>query len=274
MKSIGGFFEFELKFGKEYHYNAIKLNSGRNALEYILRIRKYKEIYIPWFTCNVIVEPLVKLNIPYKFYHIDNKFEPILDGYEYKPGTAFLYTNYFGMKGKFIKELKIKNLVIDNSQAFFDIPHKGIDSFYSPRKFFGVPDGSYLYTNKEADFKLNKDCSYKRTSHLLKRADCGPERAYDLFKRNDALISRLPLRTMSDLTSRLLCSINYSEVRKRRIENTEYVHSEFYNINKIKINIKNITTLCTFPLLIEKTGLKEVFTHQRNHDGCPLSAAC
>ena len=32
--SIGGYFELELPQGEEYHKNAIRLNTGRNAFEY------------------------------------------------------------------------------------------------------------------------------------------------------------------------------------------------------------------------------------------------
>jgi hypothetical protein len=46
MKSIGGFFSLELShstWGERYP-KAIKLNSGRSCLEYILIARKYKKV--------------------------------------------------------------------------------------------------------------------------------------------------------------------------------------------------------------------------------------
>ena len=36
MNPIGGYFELELRKGEEYHKEAIRLNSGRNAFEYVL----------------------------------------------------------------------------------------------------------------------------------------------------------------------------------------------------------------------------------------------
>ena len=36
MKEIGGYFELELVQNKEYHFDAIKLNSARNAFKYII----------------------------------------------------------------------------------------------------------------------------------------------------------------------------------------------------------------------------------------------
>ena len=41
MKSIGGYLELELKKNEEYHKEALRLNSGRNALEYILKSNTY-----------------------------------------------------------------------------------------------------------------------------------------------------------------------------------------------------------------------------------------
>lgn len=44
---IGGYFELELKKGTDYHSKALKLNTGRNAFEYILKVKGYKRhIYL------------------------------------------------------------------------------------------------------------------------------------------------------------------------------------------------------------------------------------
>ena len=74
---IGGYFELELNKSIDYHRNAIALNTARNALEYILIAKKYQKVYIPYFTCDVILEPFQKLNIAYEFYKIDENFECI-----------------------------------------------------------------------------------------------------------------------------------------------------------------------------------------------------
>ena len=40
---IGGYFGLELLDNGEFHKNAIRLNTGRNALEYILQSNRYKK---------------------------------------------------------------------------------------------------------------------------------------------------------------------------------------------------------------------------------------
>lgn len=91
-KPIGGYFELELPCKAEYYTNAVRLNTGRNCLEYILRLRQYKKVYIPYYTCEVVLEPFHKLNIEYEFYHINEKLE-LADSIQLKEKEAILYTN-------------------------------------------------------------------------------------------------------------------------------------------------------------------------------------
>ena len=46
MKSIGGYFELELKNNGRYHPKSIALNTARNAFEYVLKVRTYKKLII------------------------------------------------------------------------------------------------------------------------------------------------------------------------------------------------------------------------------------
>lgn len=72
---IGGYFELELRRGEHYHKNALCINTARNCFEYILLARKYKKIYIPFFTCEVMLQPLHKHHIEYEFYSINFDLE-------------------------------------------------------------------------------------------------------------------------------------------------------------------------------------------------------
>ena len=168
MKPIGGYFELELRPGKEYHTNLIRLNTGRNSLEYILRVKKYKKVYLPYYTCDTVLEPLEKLRIDYVFYRIDRKLEPVID-FDINDDEALIYNNYYGLKGATVQKLAGEDfhLIVDNAQAFFDKPLPGIDTFYSPRKFFGVPDGGYVATEKENPDRLERDNSANRLGHLI-----------------------------------------------------------------------------------------------------------
>jgi hypothetical protein len=239
MKEIGGYFELELNKKEEYHKEAIRLNTGRNALEYILLVNSYSKVYLPFFTCEVLLEPLNKHKISYEFYNIDEQFEPLFDYNRVKPNEAFLYTNYFGLKDSFVIQIAAfcKNLIIDCAQSFFSKPIPGIDTFYSARKFFGVPDGAYLYSDTKLNISFEKDVSFDRFSHLLKRLDSSAEDGYKDFVHNDLSLSNQDIKEMSALSERLLSSIDYTIYANRRIRNFNFLHEGLEKKNKLKIGL-------------------------------------
>lgn len=232
MNSIGGYFELELKQGEHYHKDALRLNTARNCLEYILVARKYTKVFIPYYTCASVLEPLMKLNVEYEFYSIDKLLEPTSLP-PLQNGEAFLYTNYFGLKQSCVTNLANhykQQLIVDNSQAFFANTIKGIDTFYSARKFFGVPDGAYLYTDCIIDKPLETDMSFARMAHLLKRIDLGAEAGYKDFKITEDLLSNNAIKRMSSITESILTSIDYEQVKQKRIQNYNILgsHLGFY----------------------------------------------
>ncbi|MBO5560987.1 MAG: hypothetical protein J6A07_05000, partial [Firmicutes bacterium] len=60
-------------------------------------------------------------------------------------------------------------MIIDNTQAYFQMPVNGVDTFYTCRKFFGVTDGAVLYTASAVDTELDIDESYTRMTYILGR---------------------------------------------------------------------------------------------------------
>ncbi|MCK9453172.1 MAG: hypothetical protein M0Q90_15865 [Bacteroidales bacterium] len=253
MNSIGGYFELELPQGEEYHKNAIRLNTGRNAFEYVLRAKKYKKVYLPYYTCDVMLEPIKKLQLDYEFYNIDEIFFPIFDFSKVKPLDVFVYTNYFGICDNQVQEVsqKCKNLIIDNSHAFFAKPLAAADTFYSPRKFFGLPDGAYLYTNKELEIELEQDNSLNRFGHLLGRVEEGAETYYNIFKENDISLIGQPIKVMSKLSKRLLHSIDYKHIAIQRIRNFLYLHEVLKDHNQLHFELKSDIVPMVYPLLID-----------------------
>lgn len=254
MKEIGGYLNLDLKAVKSpLHKNGILLNTGRNALEYILySIPNINHIWIPFFTCNAILEPIEKLNIPYTFYTINEDLE-INTSISLGTGDYLLYTNYFGVKDKYISYLEKKHqsqLIIDNSQALYSKPTTF--SFYSPRKFFGLPDGGIAYSYYKLNNVFEKDLSYNRVSHLLKRHDLPATNGYMDFKQNSLLLKNQPIRIMSELTKHLFHSIDYKWVKKCRINNFKILHSHLQHINKFSFDIDNIKCPLVYPFYTTK----------------------
>ena len=226
MEPIGGYFELELRKGEHYHKNAIRLNTARNCFEYVLRARHYRKVYFPYYTCEVMLEPIKKLGIDFEFYPINASLEPV-ELPVLKEEEAFVYTNYFGLKQDCVRHLASvygNRLIVDNAQAFYATPIQGIDTFYSARKFFGVPDGAYLYTEARLEQDLEQDISFNRMSHLLKRIDLGAESGFLDFRIIDNSLCGQGVKTMSRLTEAVLCGIDYESAKRSRIcqKNTNY----------------------------------------------------
>jgi hypothetical protein len=259
MKAIGGYFELELTKKEEYHQDAIRLNTGRNAFEYLLLANSYTKVYMPFFTCDVLLEPLIKHQISYEFYNIDEQFEPLFDYEIVQSNEIFLYTNYFGLKDDFIKTLAVqfKKLIIDNSQSFYSKPLFEIDTFYSPRKFFGVPDGAYLYSNKKLEKFFEKDVSFDRCSHLLKRLDCKIENGHQDFICNDDGLKNQDVKIMSNLTQELLSAVDYNICADKRRLNFNFLHQSLQRSNKLKIDVLNIGVPMVYPYWIEDKYLRQ-----------------
>ena len=260
MYAIGGYFELELsEKSNGLHSNALALNTARNALEYILKVNQYKKIYIPYFTCDAILEPISKLGISYSFYSIDEQLEPVFDFSQLEASDAFLYTNYFGLKNNYVKLLseKIENLIIDNAQAFFAKPFRNESTYYSARKFFGVSDGAYLYTNEKLNESLDQDVSYERINHLLIRKDKSAEEGYSEFVKNDNSLINNDIKKMSRITKAILNSIDYNFVAERRVDNFNHLDSVLKGTNKFNFNLENDCVPMVYPYWSDDNSLKD-----------------
>lgn len=239
-EGIGGYFELELPDNGGFpHDDGVLLNSGRNALEYVFRVLgDVKQVLIPYYTCDVVLEPIQKLNISYTFYRINRDLElewlPSLQDCEY-----LLYTNYFGIKDEYVRKLAehySSRLIVDNAQAWFAEPIEGISTIYSPRKFVGLPDGGVAYCSRHMDEdSFEQDISFARCSHLLKRIDLGPSDGYVDFRENSKQLVGQPIKQMSELTKRLLCSIDFKEARYKRKENFRFLHKNLQTSNLFNI---------------------------------------
>ena len=262
MKEIGGFFEFEFDKKVEYYDDATaKVNSGRNAINYILQASHTIRVYVPYFTCETVVEPIKTIGLEYVFYEIDKNLE-IKD---IKPemlqeNEKIIYINYFGIKNSYVDNLAAEfaeKLIIDNTQAFFKKPIKNIHMCYSPRKFFGVPDGGYVYTKTKLEQTLEREISYDRCQALLARVENDASDVYTLYAQHNKDMCFRPLKSMSQLTQNILSSIDYEKIKLIRERNFLYLHNQLKDYNILNISEEQITGPMVYPLWINKEGLRD-----------------
>jgi hypothetical protein len=255
MNPIGGYFELETGSSANnlFHSEAINLNTARNAFEYVLRAREARVVYLPHYICSVMLEPIKKLKIKPIFYKIDQNLEPQHIPDNLDQDTCFLFVNYFGLKDLYINSLKVQstNIIIDNSQAFFSMSQPTVDRIYSPRKFFGVPDGAHLYTSHKQSIKFARDLSWQRCTHLLRRLDDTPEAGYQDYQNADLTLQNQPIMKMSRLTEQLLKKIDYVSAKKSRQNNFKYLSRNLESINQLKFAFDGNNVPLTYPLLVK-----------------------
>ena len=54
MKEIGGYFGLEPLMNRPYYPDLIAVNNARNALLYIIKARKVRKLFIPYFLCDSV----------------------------------------------------------------------------------------------------------------------------------------------------------------------------------------------------------------------------
>ena len=261
MEAIGGYFELaDLVEGGQFpHNDGVLLNTGRNALEYILRgIGEVNHIYLPYYTCEVVLEPLKKLNIPYSCYHINTNFE-IADELNPREGEYIIANNYYGIKDAYIEKLAARygdQLIVDCAQAFFAKPIPGIKAFYSMRKYVGVADGGVAYLGNLPDDLVEVEeieNTDDHDSHLFKRKQFGAEAGFADYQTNEKKLDGQPIRLMSFQTKWLLDHIDYKTVVARRRENYKYLHDVLGEKNVLSMpDIDSFACPMVYPFMLKK----------------------
>jgi len=255
MKEIGGYFELALEKGIcNYHPTPHLLKSGRSALHYLLTIVKPRLVYIPFYTCNSLLAPFRDTGIEYVFYSVNENLDPATS-IELNAGEYFLYINYLGLKTATAERLSEKykdKLIADCTQAFFA---KGNDKswfFNSCRKFFGVPDGSFLYTPSGIQIPVIDTRNEKYIAdHLLKRFNGHVNEGYALFQENELLMDT-EITGMSKLSRYLLSNIDYDAVIKKRQVNYDFLHERLNGLNKFNAIRKDNNVPMCYPLLLDR----------------------
>ena len=238
-KEIGGYFGLEKLISNEYYPDLAAVNNARCALLYIIKAKQYNKVYLPYFLCDSVRLVLERERISFEEYRIDKEFLPLLD-INTKSDEVVYIVNYYGLIcDEQLISLKNRygNIVVDNAQAFFAKPIKGIDTLYSCRKFFGVPDGGYAYTDAEFQENIPVDVSMERMKHILGRFEGNSASDYyDFFNNNDESFKEIELRHMSKLTHNILGAIDYQAAKRQRERNFLFLSKALGERNFLNID--------------------------------------
>lgn len=240
MKEIGGYLELETYRQPVLHGNAIALNCARNALAYLIEAKKIEKIYLPYFICDSVSNVCKKYNTKIRYYKISGDFLPIIT--ETQKDEWLYVVNFYGQIPRDVLEelsMNYRRIIIDNTHDYFASPIQGVDTLYTCRKFLGVSDGAFLYSDIELDRELPQDESFERVRYLLGRFERTASEFYTESVENNNFFDNEPIKKMSKLTMNLLRSIDYEYVQNCRNNNFALLNSKLKDINKLNVMTYN-----------------------------------
>lgn len=263
VRAIGGYFELADKDCESGRMpvDGIALNTCRNALEYIiLQLADARRIFVPYFTCEAVIEPLKRLPIEYVFYHINEQLE-IEDEIALQEGDYLIANNYFGIKDAYIAELAQMygdKLIVDNAQALFAPIIPNIKAAYSTRKYVGVADGGFAVgVSAVAAVDYEEDNSSEHDSHLYIRRERGAEAGFNDYQLNECKLDNQSIRRMSPQTKEILSRIDYDLVIVKRKQNYRYLSNALGDNNLLQLpSMDSFTCPMVYPFLTDDESLR------------------
>lgn len=272
---IGSFIGLDLEGTQEYYNNELgmaRLNSARSGIYHACGLYKCDTLYLPFYLCPSVNKYLSEYGIKTIKYRINAQFEPV--GVKQEANSAMLIVNYFGILNRHkMKEIagRHRNVIVDNSAAFYAPPIEDCYNVYSPRKFFGVPDGCYVigHNASKGIYDYEQDHSAGTSSFLFTTIEQGTNASYyDRMKNEVRIDNSGPLR-MSELTKCLLKNINYSKIANKRIENFKYAHLHFNKINKFDpfLAFDDKCVPMVYPLVVENDELDKKLRERKVYVG-------
>lgn len=265
--AIGGYFELELPPARvPMHHAALKFQSARTAFLALLRASKPKRVWMPYYICDSMLAPLKVAGVDVAFYSLDPQFG-IADDIELAVSEILVYVNYFGVCNEQVEQVLLRfnpaQVVLDFSQAFYIEPRDCLATIYSPRKFFGLPDGGLLFTRVEIKLPEKIDeGSEVRMAHLIKRLGGEPEDGYSSFQNSEESLNDFEPRKMSHLTERVMAAIDFEGVKLKRRANFNFLCERLGEVNKIKFENLVGAPLC-YPLFCGKADMKAKLIRNR-----------
>ena len=247
-KEIGGYLELERFSGPLFHDNALALSSGRACLAYLIEQRRIDRILLPDLLCDVVGQVCAVYGVQVRSYAVGPDLRPESMPQPGKDEWLYL-VNFYGQLTE--DELaayaaSFPKLIVDNAHAYFAPTLPGVDTLYTCRKFLGVADGGFLYTDAK-EKRLSRDESHSRMDFVLGRFERPAGDFFPEAQRNNAILDIFPKR-MSPLTENLLRAVDYQCVRNARTENFNRLHAALGNMNELKLH--PVDGAYAYPLLL------------------------
>ena len=244
VRPIGGYFGLELAQIPSRD-TTLGFHTIRSALLALLKVLvtegSHRKLWFPFFICPSVAEVFDVFGDQIELieYNVGQDLEPI----NVTPSDQDLFYSYnvFGLSGAVSRP----GAIVDYAHSFFAEAALGQHTLYSARKFLGVPDGAFLRTHLQVvpgnPFRLDNDALY-----LLLRHDQGAEIGYSTFRSWEKRIFSGKVQGISNLSRKLLSSIEYEPIKRRRIKNFSIMHTSLRQFNDLTPHIEKALTTTSF----------------------------
>lgn len=250
-KEYGGYLPLETKIDEDYFSkygsdHVVRTNSAKAAIYFAVQKMKPIKLYVPYYMCNSVLHMLAGSGVCVEKYWLNDELLPALEKTDLKEENTqtigILLVNYFGVMDQKISQLvgQYKNVIIDNSHAFFCSPilREDVYNVYSCRKFVGVPDGGYLVSKTPLSLELEPDRIGHHFSYLVISPEYSMNEAYTEKIESDKYFYD-NYKGMSRISQGLLSSVDYEFIKQKREENFNMLHGLLKAYNQFLIEGNN-----------------------------------
>lgn len=230
--AIGGYFGLELGEERSHRFHGFGYSTMRGALqdvvERLVPRGTRRHLWFPSFICPTVRQAFRSASdrVEIITYHIGHDLQPLdLDA---APEDLVYHYAPFGL----LPPPSTEGILVDNAHSLFQAALPGQHTFYSPRKFIGIPDGALLCSplppNELPAFHLDDGAAY-----LLRRIDQGAESGFGAFQAWEERLYSGDVLGMSAFSRQVLARVDRGQIKARRTENFRYLHTALWSINAL-----------------------------------------
>lgn len=261
-KTFGGYFPLELPAsGTHYYPGARAYRSARSALYHLLITLQPSRLWLPHLICQSVIDAVKKSGVEIAWYQLDENYFPRLTQ-PFAADDCLLYVDYLGhcreQKQRLLETFPAKKVIFDHSQAFFEHTQPALANLYSPRKFFGIPDGGLLHTILDMPVPDAQDRgSLSHVTHLLLQHEYDTRAGYGAFQEAESALEDITASRMSALTEKILHSVDYLRVKQSRERNYRLLRQRLDEINAFRFTQETVTGPFCYPLFFPARKLHQ-----------------